>query len=389
MDHDEATLPAEDTRPDFRWDGAALVLRHLRETALERLTAMAADGDRDPAEMGALAAEVDGVLIGLARYQRHPHRHTVPGAPTLWQRGSARVIDHGGSGVPLLVVPSMINRAFIMDLTVQTSRMRWLAANGFRPFLFDWGEPGPREAHFRIATYLEERLRPGLRAVQRVCGGGPVNLAGYCMGGPIALALAALEPERVGRVVALGTPWDFTHFPEHVKFRENRKALEASLMTMATLFGTIPPQVVQSFFAMRDLEAGARKFRRFGAGDPMDAAAKRFVMIEDWLNDGIGIPLPVTLECFTEWLVDNALVQGTWDIGRGTLDAGAIRAPLMVVVGTRDSVVPPACALPLATAGGAARVLEPEAGHLGIVLGEVADRDVWSPVRDFLHEGDG
>ena len=45
------------------------------------------------------------------------------------------------------------------------------------------------------------------------------------------------------------------------------KALEASLMTMATLFGTIPPQVVQSFFAMRDLEAGARKFRRFGAGE--------------------------------------------------------------------------------------------------------------------------
>jgi len=388
MTDDEAPASTQ-AHPDYRWDGAGLVLRHLRETALARLTEMAADPHADPAGMGALAAEVDGVLTGLARYQRHPYRHSVPGAPSLWSRGATRVIDYGGDGVPLLVIPSMINRAFIMDLTVASSRMRWLAANGFRPFLFDWGEPGPREAHFHIGTYLEERLRPGLRAVQRACGGGPVNLAGYCMGGPIALALAALEPERVGRVVAVGTPWDFTHFPEHEKFRDTRKKLEASLMTMAALFGTIPPQVVQTFFAMRDMEAGTRKFRRFGAGDPMDAAAKRFVAIEDWLNDGIGIPLPVALECFGEWLVDNALVQGAWDIGGRALEAGAIRAPVMVVAGTRDSVVPPACALPLVEAVGAAQVLQPDTGHLGVVLGDLADDAVWTPVRDFLREGDG
>lgn len=386
---DGETTPHRDGDPDFRLDGAALVLRHLRETALERLRVLTAEPRPDPVRIGALAAETDGVLAGLARYQRHPYRHTVPRMPVSWTRGATRVTDYGGSGVPLLVIPSMINRAFIMDLTLRSSRMRWLAANGFRPFLFDWGEPGPREAHFSIGTYLERRLRPALHAVRRACGGGPVNLAGYCMGGPIALALAALEPERVGRVVALGTPWDFTHFPEHAKFRDNRKALEAALMTMAALFGTIPPQVVQSFFAMRDLEAGARKFRRFGEGDPMDAAARRFVAIEDWLNDGIGLPLPVTLECFTEWLVDNALLHGTWNIGGRMLDAGAIRAPVMVVAGTRDSVVPPASALPLAGAAGAARLLEPAAGHLGIVLGEAADRDVWTPVRDFLREGDG
>jgi len=379
----------DDAHPDFRWDGAALILRHLRETALARLEAMASDPDADPAAMGRLAAEVDGVLTGLARYQRHPYRHTVPGVPTLWTRGSTRVLDYGGKGVPLLVIPSMINRAFVMDLTLRQSRMRWLARNGFRPFLFDWGDPGPREAHFRIGTYLERRLRPGFAAVQRACGGQPVHLAGYCMGGPIALALASLEQQGTGRVVTLGTPWDFTQFPEHEKFRDNRKALEAALMTMAALFGTIPPQVVQSFFAMRDLEAGARKFRRFATDDPKDRAARKFVAIEDWLNDGIAMPLPVTLECFTEWLVDNALLHGTWDIGGHPLDLGAIRAPVMIVAGTKDSVVPPASALPLVEAIGAARVLQPKTGHLGVVLGEMADAEIWTPIRDFLKEGDG
>jgi len=206
--------------------------------------------------------------------------------------------------------------------------MRWLARNGFRPFLFDWGDPGPAEAHFRIADYLSQRLRPAFAAVQRACGGGAINLAGYCMGGPIALALAALEAENTGRVVTLGTPWDFRHFPEHDTFR-------------------------------------------------------------DWLNDGIGLPLPVTLECFTEWLIDNALLHGTWNIGPRTLDLAEISAPVMVIAGTKDNVVPPACALPLIDAIGAQRVMQPHTGHLGVVLGERADAEIWIPVRDFLCEDDG
>ena len=386
---DLANGETKEAHPDFRWDGAALILRHLRETAMTRLEAMVADPDADLDELGVLAGEVGGVLDGLARYQRHPYRHTVPGVPTLWTRGSTRVMDYGGSGIPLLVIPSMINRAFVMDLTLRSSRMRWLARNGFRPFLFDWGDPGPREAHFRVANYLERRLRPALAAARRACGGGPVHLAGYCMGGPIALALAAREPEGTGRIVTLGAPWDFEYFPEHQRFKENRKALEASLMTMAAFYGTIPPQVVQSFFAMRDLESGARKFRRFASGDAADAVARRFVAVEDWLNDGIGMPLPVTLECFTEWLIDNALLHGTWDIGGQTLDVGTIRAPVMVVAGTKDAVVPPASALPLAKAVTAAKLLQPATGHLGVVLGERADDEIWTPVRHFLSKGDG
>jgi poly(3-hydroxyalkanoate) synthetase len=67
-------------------------------------------------------------------------------------------------------------------------------------------------------------------------------------------------------------------------------------------------------------------------------------------------------------------------------DPAEIRAPVMVVAGTRDSVVPPSSALALADAIGSTHVLSPATGHLGIVLGEQADRTVWHPVRDFLME---
>ncbi len=371
------------THPAYRLDGAGLLLRHLREGALARLEASVTRSDI-PA-ISELAAEIGGTLDGMRLYQTHPYRRRVPGTRTFWTRGATRVLDYGGEGLPILVVPSMINRATIMDLTVKESRMRWLARNGFRPFLFDWGEPGQREAHFAIGNYLDRRLQPAFDAIVRSVG-APVHLAGYCMGGPIALALATTRPDAIGGVVTLGTPWDFDHFPEHTKFRENRKALEASLMTMGALYGNIPPQVAQSFFAMRDLASGARKFRRFAANPTDDPMALRFVAIEDWLNDGVAVPLPVALECFSDWLVGNALVHGTWRVGDTILDPSSITAPIMVVAGTSDSVVPPSSALPLAKAVGSTRVLQPATGHLGIVLGDKASHTVWNPVKDFLME---
>ena len=381
----DAAESGDMAHPAYRLDGAGLLLRHLREGPLTRLEAAASAPLPDLAMIEELTAEIGGVLDGLRLYQTHPYRRCVPGARTFWTRGSTRVIDYGGDGMPILVVPSMINRATIMDLTIEESRMRWLARNGFRPFLFDWGEPGKRESQFTIGRYLVRRLRPAFDAILRHLG-GPVHLAGYCMGGPIALALAATRPDSIGGVVTLGTPWDFDHFPEHDRFRDNQKALEASLMTMGALYGAIPPQVAQSFFAMRDLASGARKFRRFATRTPDCEDARRFVAIEDWLNDGVAVPLPVAMECFSDWLVGNALLHGTWRIDDGMFDPAEIRAPVMVVAGTRDSVVPPSSALALADAIGSTHVLSPATGHLGIVLGEQADRTVWHPVRDFLME---
>ena len=51
----------------------------------------------------------------------------------LWRGGSARLLDYGGAGRPVLFVPSLVNRAYILDLAPGRSLVRHLAARGRRP----------------------------------------------------------------------------------------------------------------------------------------------------------------------------------------------------------------------------------------------------------------
>lgn len=385
MDRETPSGDARKSAHGFRGDGAAILMQFLKNGPMKDLAALIEDGPADIIEVTALSESISEMLSGLSLYQTHPYHTATPAARCIWRKGSSRLLAYEGSGPPVLVVPSMINRASIMDLTPTLSRMRWLARNGFRPYLFDWGAPGPAEAWFEIGDYLEKRLQPALSAILRESG-GPVHLIGYCMGGPIALALGTRQSADIGKIVTLGTPWDFSHFPEHARFQANQKALEASLMTMGGLFGAIPPQVTHSFFALRNLESGAKKFQRFAHMDPAGAGARRFIAVEDWLNNGVPVPMPVAKECFSGWLVDNGLMTGEWRIKGAPLDLSALTSPMMVVVGQRDSVVPPASALPLGKAVPHARLLEPPSGHIGIILAPDADEPVWHPVRDFLME---
>jgi poly(3-hydroxyalkanoate) synthetase len=146
----------------------------------------------------------------------------------------------------------------------------------------------------------------------------------------------------------------------------------------------IPPQITQSFFAMRDLSSGANKFRRFALLDPASAEAKRFVAVEDWLNDGVPLAPPVGRECFLEWITDNALAKGAWSPCGSPFEAAEITHPALVVSAQRDTVVRRAASEPLADVLPDARLLKAPVGHIGMVVGAGALDEVWRPVKGFL-----
>ena len=353
-----------------------------------RLTA----SGHDPTDL-ALAAfralnEDDRALIaGIAAYRRHPWQRRLEDPPVLWAEGNSRLLDYGAtaptpaSRPALLVIPSLVNRAHVLDLMEGGSMLRWLASQGFRPLLLDWGWPGDAERGFTLTDYIAGRLERALVASSGLAG-GPVALVGYCMGGLLALAAAQRRTDLVRALALLATPWDFhAGGPDRARFLASLVPLFEPLFA---LHDALPVDVLQTLFALLDPFGVAAKYRAFARLDPASPRARLFVALEDWLNDGVPLAAPVARECLTAWYGRNDPARGAWRVAGLAVDPRVIAAPSFVAIPSRDRIVPPEAARPLAALLPRALVHEPAAGHIGMVAGSSAETALWRPLAAWL-----
>ena len=320
-------------------------------------------------------------LEGIEAYRHHTQRRAGEEPPLIWRAGTTRLLDYGGDGPVVLAVPSLINRAYVLDLAPGRSLLRHLAADGFRVVLLDWDAPGAEERGFGLDDYIAGRLVDAIDALARQAG-GPIRLLGYCMGGTLALAAALIARDRIASLALLATPWDF-----HAERPEQARALAASLAPFWPAFealGEVPLDVLQTLFAALDPQLALRKFLAFAAQEPDSAEARAFVALEDWANDGVPLAVNVARACLDGWYGANDTAAGRWRVAGRAIDPGAIEIPALVVVPERDRIVPPASAAALGTAIPGARTLRTGLGHVGMVVGGRAEAEVWRPLATWL-----
>jgi len=341
-----------------------------------------ADGAEPPPSRAALEAEIDRrraeFLAGVRLYRQHPGPALRPHRPVVWSRGSSRLLDLGGAGPPLLLVPSLVNRWDILDFAPDRSFAGRLAEQVGRCLVLDWGEPGEDESGFTLSDYIVDRLEAALEVTATHLGGPPV-LVGYCMGGLLALASAVRRPSAVRGLMLLATPWDFHAVPGQQAF--GRTAL-AALGPSLDLLGHLPVDALQSLFLLADPFGVVNKFRR--APVLRGRALEDFVRLEDWLNDGVRLTAPVARECLGGWYGRNSTARGQWRVAGRPLAPATLDCPACVVVPRTDRLVPPASALPLAARLPGASLLQPTIGHVGMMASPRAPAAVWPPMVEWL-----
>ncbi len=342
----------------------------------------------DPAAIGAalnsgIAGAASDFADGVALYRRHPYHRADDMGLAVWRAGGTALLDHGThGGVPALFVPSLVNRGWVLDLVPGAGMLSWLAGQGVHPYRIEWGPPGEAERAFAIEDYVRLRLEPALDEVARRSGRKPI-LVGYCMGGLLALAAAVRRPEAIGGLVLLATPWDF-HADEARGRAEAIGAFYRLARPLLAALGEFPIDLIQALFAMHDPIVALRKFRRFAHLDMASEAARNFVALEDWLNDGVALTLPVADEAMQSWYGDNAPGNGAWAVGSARIDPAAISVPALVVVPGGDRLVPPASAAAVLPHMKQAERLDLPLGHIGMVVGRNARRSLWTPLAEWL-----
>ena len=276
--------------------------------------------------------------------------------------------DYGGSGRPVVFVPSLINPPLVLDLARGNSLLRWLARQGVRPLLVDWGSPTAAERDQDVTAHVEQLLLPLLHSLKE-----PPVLVGYCLGGTMALAAAAAMP--VAGLAAIAAPWRFSAYGPMLDLIS---ALWDEAHGACEQMGVVPMEVLQAGFWQMDPARTVAKYERFARLTPGSAEARAFVALEDWANGGAPLTFAAGRQLFDDFFVADQPGRGQWSIAGKVVDPAALPCPTLSIVSTTDRIVPAASTVRLR------EVRELAMGHVGMIVGGRAPAALWQPLADWL-----
>ena len=283
---------------------------------------------------------------------------------------------------PVLLIPSLINRWYILDLRAGSSLIEALVAAGLDVWAIDWGTPGDEDRYLTWDDLLD-RLQHLRRVVRRATRAARVASLGYCMGGTLAGIDAALHPDEVGGLINLAGPFDFAHAGQLATMVDARW-FDAGAIAAA---GNVQPEQMQAgFIALRPtLQLSKWLGLADRAHDP--AARAAFEALETWSSDNVAFPGAAYATYIRELYQDNALIAGRHHVRGQRVDLGRIHCPVLTIAAERDSICPPAAARALGdAAGGKSELLMVPGGHVGAVIGARAQRALYPRVARWLEQ---
>ncbi len=106
--------------------------------------------------------------------------------------------------IPLLIVPSVVNKFYILDLTPESSFVRYFVSQGYTVFIMSWRNISPELQHLTWDDYVEKGVMQAIDVTRAITKQDKINALGYCVGGALlACALAVFDAKRKHPVASM------------------------------------------------------------------------------------------------------------------------------------------------------------------------------------------
>ncbi|MGY8635863.1 alpha/beta fold hydrolase [Bradyrhizobium sp. 14AA] len=285
------------------------------------------------------------------------------------------------SGQPALVcAPYALHRALIADFAPGHSVVQSLQAGGIdRVYLTDWRSAGPDMRYLSIDSYLADLNV----AVDEI--GAPVDLVGLCQGGWLSLLYAARFPAKVRRLVLTGAPVDLS--------------IDSALSQLAR---TAPGMVYDQLVARGGGNVSGEEMLRFWSKAPSrddiavalqkdlsdEEGAALLARFDRWNTETLNLPGTYYLEIINRIFRENQIAGGDFVALGRAVDLKDVKAPIFLLAGLDDDVVPAVQALATAGLVGTppafiAAASEPS-NHLGLFMGARTHAHAWPRIAAWL-----
>ncbi|MGZ3422549.1 MAG: alpha/beta fold hydrolase [Polyangiales bacterium] len=333
-------------------------------------------------------------LLGLATRQKPPIGATaadVVHRENKWRLLRYRPTTQIRAQKPVLLVPSLINRHYVLDLMPGKSFVEYLLAAGFDTYCIDWGTPGDEDRYLDFDEIVDRYLGRALRVTAKTSGAENAHVLGYCMGGLMAAIHASVYSSHFASLVAVAAPVRFDD-DGLLSAWSRTKTMDPDALVKG--LGNVPWQLMQGSFQLLrptlNLSKTIHMIDRAWDDEYLDG----FLALDTWGNDNVSFPGETWRRYIDELYRGDRFVQGTFALSGKPAQMPGITAPTMAVTFEHDNIVPWQSAKALIDHAGAAHKewLHLPGGHVGAMVSRAASKTVWPKIaawfaaHDAAHE---
>jgi poly(3-hydroxyalkanoate) synthetase len=295
-----------------------------------------------------------------------------------------RSFSRSRAGVPAIVcAPYALHSALIADFAAGHSIVEALQSQGLdRVYVTDWRSASSDMRFLSIDSYLAD-LNVAIDEI-----GLPVDLIGLCQGGWMSLVYAARFPEKVRRLVLVGAPVDLT-----VESELSRMVANASKAVFER-FVYSEGGIVRGGHLLRfwrtppDPEVDLQRTL-----SPEIAGEKELLdRFASWHGKTLDLPGAYYLQTVNWIFRENRLATGSFVALGRQLHLKLVTAPVFLLAGAEDEIVPSEQALATASLlGTPAEMIETAnaaSTHLGLFIGGRTLADSWCRIARWLNGGE-
>lgn len=312
----------------------------------------------------------------------------------LWERDKARLWRYENDAIeyrqPLLIIFSLVSKPYLLDLHPANSAIRALSAHGLDVMLLEWGVADAVEAENTLETYVDGYIPLAVEAATAAAGSDDVTMMGYCLGGVLALLSVARHPDlAVRNLIAMATPADFDHLPEAMTRPVRERRVRPEDLIDDT--GNVPPEVIANSFRLMRPTMDLTQYATLWENLWNDEFVEGYQTMSVWAHDHVPLVGGAFRQLAEQFVIDNALINGSVELGGERVDLKAVTCPFLNVMAAHDNIVPAAATLPLTALVGSddAEDLVLKAGHVGLVASRTAAKVTLPRIAEWvMHHSD-
>ena len=277
--------------------------------------------------------------------------------------------------VPLLMVPSWINKYYIFDLREKNSFVKWAVDLGLTVYMISWVNPDSSYRDCGFDDYLQQGLLTAVEQVKQRGDVTQVNCIGYCLGGTLlacaAAYLAKIADDSIATCTYLATTFDFEN-PGEIQVFLDQYSMEACHQQMQKDGFMDGRNLAISFSTLRENELYwnyyIQNYLKGERPEPFD--------ILHWNSDSTNIPEKNHRFVLDEVLAKNALLKAnTLSLLGETIDLSEIQSPAYILAAEKDHIAQWASVYPATQLfSGSCRFILSGSGHIAGVINPPASK---------------